>query len=121
MRPRHVDLQVSDVDAARSFFETFFGMSCTYQRQKQIAFFKDETGFEFAVSNLFDSPSPTYLKDFHIGFVLQQTSEVRAMYDRLKAAGVAMKLDIGVQGPSLVFQCAGPDGIPVEVRAPKDS
>ena len=32
-----------------------------------------------------------------------------------------MKLDLGVKGPSLVFQCTGPDSIPVEVRAPKDS
>ena len=38
-------------------------MSCTYQRQKQIAFFADATGFEFAVSNLFNSPSPTYPGD----------------------------------------------------------
>jgi hypothetical protein len=36
-------------------------------------------------------------------------------------AGVAMKLDLGVQGPALVFQCLGPDNIPIEVRAPKDS
>jgi hypothetical protein len=32
-----------------------------------------------------------------------------------------MKLELGVQGPALVFQCLGPDNIPVEVRAPKDS
>jgi hypothetical protein len=31
--------------------------------------------------------------------------------------GVHMKLDLGVQGPALVFQCLGPDNIPVEVRA----
>ena len=36
MRLRHIDLQVSDVDAAREFFETYFGLHCTYQREKQI-------------------------------------------------------------------------------------
>jgi lactoylglutathione lyase len=121
LRLNHVDLQVSDVDAARKFFETIFGLSCTYQRQKQIAFFEDQTGFEFAVSNLFNSPPPVYPPDFHIGFILEHTSEVREIYDRLKRAGVALKLDLGVQGPNLVFQCVGPDSIPVEVRAPKDS
>jgi catechol 2,3-dioxygenase-like lactoylglutathione lyase family enzyme len=121
MRLTHVDLQVSDVDAAREFFETFFNLRCTYQRQKQIAIFKDETGFEFAVSNLFDSPPPTYPLDFHIGFVLERTNEVREIYDRLKKAGVAMKLALGIHGPALGFQCLGPDSIPVEVRAPKDS
>lgn len=121
MRLTHIDLQVSDVDAAREFFETFFGLRCTYQRQKQIAIFKDETGFEFAVSNLFDSPPPAYPLDFHIGFVLERTGEVHETYDRLKKAGVPMKLDLGIHGPALAFQCLGPDSIPVEVRAPKDS
>jgi catechol 2,3-dioxygenase-like lactoylglutathione lyase family enzyme len=121
LRLKHVDLQVSDVEAARNFFETFFGLRCTYQRLKQIAFFEDETGFEFAVSNLFNSSPPTYPRDFHIGFVLEHTSDVREVYDRLKNAGVVMQLDLGTRGPNLVFQCVGPDSIPVEVRAPKDS
>ncbi len=30
MRLRYLNVYVSDVDAARSFFETFFGMSCAY-------------------------------------------------------------------------------------------
>jgi catechol 2,3-dioxygenase-like lactoylglutathione lyase family enzyme len=121
MRLTHIDLQVSDVDTAREFFETHFGLRCTYQRQKQIAIFKDETGFEFAVSNLFNSPPPAYPTDFHIGFVLERTSDVRDVYERLKNAGVPMKLELGVHGPALAFQCLGPDLIPVEVRAPKDS
>jgi hypothetical protein len=48
------------------------------------------------------------------------TREVRDIYERLKAAGVAMKLELGIQGPAF-FQCIGPDGISVEVRAPKDN
>jgi len=67
MRLRHINFQVSDVDAAREFFEKFFGLRGTYQREKQIAFFTDETGFEFAVSNLFNSPAPIYSADFHAG------------------------------------------------------
>lgn len=43
MRLTHIHLQVSDVDAAREFFETFFGLRCTYPGQKQTAIFKDET------------------------------------------------------------------------------
>jgi catechol 2,3-dioxygenase-like lactoylglutathione lyase family enzyme len=121
MRLRHLNLQVSDVDAAREFFETYFGLKCTYQRQKQIAFFTDETGFEFAVSNLFDSPPPKYPADFHVGFILEHTTQVRDLYDLLRKAGIPMRLELGVQGPNLVFQCTGPDSIPVEVRAANDS
>jgi catechol 2,3-dioxygenase-like lactoylglutathione lyase family enzyme len=116
----HIDLQVSDVNAARAFFERFFDLRCRYQRQTQIAIFEDGSGLEFAVSNLFNSPPPTYPPDFHVGFVLPRASDVRGAYDRLKAAGIPMKLDLGIQGPALVFQCLGPDNIPVEVRAPKD-
>ena len=121
MRLRHLDLQVSDVDAARKFFETYFGLQCTYQREKQIAFFADESGFEFAISNLFNSPPPKYPTDFHMGFILEHANQVREVYERLQKGGVSMKLDLGVQGPNFVFQCTGPDSIPVEVRAPKDS
>jgi catechol 2,3-dioxygenase-like lactoylglutathione lyase family enzyme len=121
MQLNHIDLQVSDVDAAREFFERFFGLRCRYQRQKQIAIFESDTGFEFAVSNLFNSPAPVYPPDFHLGFVLQRSSDVREVYERIKSAGITLKLDLGVQGPAFVFQCIGPDNIPVEVRAPKDS
>jgi catechol 2,3-dioxygenase-like lactoylglutathione lyase family enzyme len=31
MRLNHLDLWVSDVDAARAFFERFFGLRCRYQ------------------------------------------------------------------------------------------
>ena len=121
MRLTHLNLQVSDVDAAREFFETYFGLKCTYQRQKQIAFFTDETGFEFAVSNLFGSPPPKYPDEFHVGFILKHTDQVRELYDLLRKAKIPMRLDLGVHGRNLVFQCTGPDSIPVEVRAAKDS
>jgi lactoylglutathione lyase len=121
MKLNHIDLQVSDVDAAREFFERFFGLRCRYQRQKQIAIFESDTGFEFAVSNLFNSPPPAYPPDFHVGFVLEHTRDVREIYERLKAAGFGMKLELGDHGPAFAFQCLGPDAIPIEVRAPKDS
>ena len=121
MRLNHIDLQVSDVDAAREFFERFFALRCRYQRQNQIAIFENDSDLEFAVSNLFHSPPPSYPPDLHLGFVLEHASAVREIYERLKIAGVSMKVDLGVQGPALVFQCLGPDNIPVEVRAPKES
>ncbi|HET7558494.1 MAG TPA: VOC family protein [Limnochordia bacterium] len=120
MKLNHLDLQVSDVDRARAFFETHFGFRCTYRRQNQIAILEDDYGFAFGVSNLFNSPAPVYPPDFHVGFHLQDAVEVRAMYERLQAAGVAMKRTLQTGGPSLYFQCLAPDDIPVEVSAPRD-
>ena len=121
MNLNHVDLQVSDVDVAREFFEKFFGLRCTYQRAKQIALLEDDAGFSLGVSNLGGSPPPAYPPDFHVGFVLERTSDVRELYDRLKAAGIAMRFDLQEAGPNLAFQCVGPDSILVEVRSPRDN
>jgi catechol 2,3-dioxygenase-like lactoylglutathione lyase family enzyme len=120
MKINHIDLHVSDVDAAREFFERFFGLRCAYQRRGQIAILEDEAGFQLGVSNLRGSPPPAYPPDFHVGFVLERTGEVREIHDSLKAAGIGMKFELQEAGPSLAFQCVGPDAIPVEVRAPLD-
>jgi catechol 2,3-dioxygenase-like lactoylglutathione lyase family enzyme len=117
----HVDLQVSNVNAARAFFEVHFGLRCTYQRGEQIAILEDEGGFCFGVSNLRNGPPPIYPPDFHVGFVLKDTQRVRETYSRLKEAGVGIKFDLQEAGPNLAFQCLGPDAIPVEVRAPLKS
>ena len=120
MHLNHIDLQVSDVSAARRFFEEHFGFQCTFQRREQLAVLRDDAGLEFGVSNLFDSPPPVYPKDFHIGFILDTESEVRANFARLQREGVTMKTDVSRGGPNVYFVCTGPDGISVEVRAPAD-
>jgi catechol 2,3-dioxygenase-like lactoylglutathione lyase family enzyme len=118
MKLNHIDLKVSDVSAARAFFETHFGLRCTFQRRNEMAMLQDEAGLEFGVSNLFDSAPPIYPPDFHIGFVLDSEVEVRATHERLVKAGVPMKTDVSRGGPNIYFMCVGPDGIVVEVRAP---
>jgi catechol 2,3-dioxygenase-like lactoylglutathione lyase family enzyme len=118
MKLNHIDLQVSDVSRARAFFETHFGLRCTYQRKEQLAMLQDDDGLVFGVSNLFGSAPPVYPPDFHIGFILANESEVRAVHERLVGAGVEMKTDLRRGGPNMYFMCVGPDGITIEVRAP---
>lgn len=118
MKLNHLDLQVSDIHAARTFFETHFGLRCSYTRRDEIAIFEDDAGFSFAVSNLFHNPAPIYPPDFHIGFVLEDAAQVEAMYEQFKSAGVGIKTALTQGGPNLYFMCAGPDNITVEVRAP---
>ncbi|HEV2282744.1 MAG TPA: VOC family protein [bacterium] len=119
MKLNHIDLQVSDVDAAREFFERHFGLRSTYRRAGQIALLEDDSGLELGVSNLRSSPPPQYPPDFHVGFVLESASDVREVYKRLQAGGVGIKMDLREGGPNLFFVCEGPDAIPVEVRAPR--
>jgi catechol 2,3-dioxygenase-like lactoylglutathione lyase family enzyme len=120
MKLNHVDLQVSDVDRAREFFESLFDFRCVFQRRAELAMLEDESGFSLGVSNLFNSALPPYPPDFHIGFVLDTEIEVRTQFRRLVDAGVPMKAELSIGGPNLYFMCIGPDSIPVEVRAPRD-
>jgi catechol 2,3-dioxygenase-like lactoylglutathione lyase family enzyme len=121
MKLNHVDLQVSDVSAARRFFETHFGLRCVYERAGQLALLHDDAGLELGVSNLRSSPPPVYPPDFHVGFVLERAGDVRKTFERLQAAGVRIKMEPREGGPNLFFVLEGPDGIPVEVRAPLDT
>lgn len=119
MQLNHLDLQVSDVQAARIFFESHFNLECEFQRGSEIAFFRSDTGFSFGVSNpRGQAERPVYPPDFHIGFILDNAGQVEAAYERFKGAGVEVRSAPLVGGPNLYFVCVGPDGIPIEVRAP---
>jgi catechol 2,3-dioxygenase-like lactoylglutathione lyase family enzyme len=120
MKLNHIDLQVSNVSAARVFFETHFGLRCVFQRREELAMLEDDAGLSLGVSNLFDSPPPAYPPDFHIGFILSRESEVRAIHDRLMAANVEIRTSLSRGGPNLYFICVGPDRLVIEVRAPLD-
>jgi catechol 2,3-dioxygenase-like lactoylglutathione lyase family enzyme len=121
MTLNHIDLHVSDVGAARAFFERFFDLTCTYQRAGQIAILEDDAGLQLGVSNLRGSPPPAYPPDFHVGFVLPHANQVKEMYQRLRAGGVPIRRDLREAGGNLFFMCEGPDSIPVEIRAPVDT
>ena len=66
MKLNHIDLQVSNVSAAREFFETHFGLRCTFQRREQLAIMEDDDGLAFGVSNRFGAAPPIYPPDFHV-------------------------------------------------------
>ena len=117
MKLNHIDLQVSDVDAAKNFFQTHFGLHCAYSRPKEMALMQDEIGFSLGLSNLAGHAPPVYPPDFHVGFILEDVDDVTALYECLKNRGVAIKHDLREGGPSLYFTCYGPDSIPVEVQA----
>jgi lactoylglutathione lyase len=97
----HIDLQVLNIDEAANFFETFFGLRSTYRREGKIALLADDSGFEFGLSNLHNSPPPVYPPDFHIGFIQENVHRVREIYERLKNAGVPIKFELQEAGPNL--------------------
>lgn len=119
MHLNRLDLHVSDVHAARTFFETHFGLRCSYTRRDDIALLEDDAGFSLAVSNLGKPAAPSYPPDVHIGVVLVDATQVEARYEHVQSASVAIHHALANGGPNLFFMCVGPDGIPVDVRAPR--
>jgi len=117
MKLNHLDLHVTDLPTTRDFFETFFDFRCTYARS-DLAMLVDEAGFELAISNRSKATDVQYPSDFHIGFVVTDVTQVEAVYARIKEAGYAIPFELQKAGPSWAFQCVGPDGIHVEMRAP---
>lgn len=115
MKLNHLDLPVTDIGAARSFFERHFGLRCLVQRDDGFALLVDEGGFALTFSLLPAGQAPVYPSGFHIGFNLGSEQEVRAVYDRLLRAGVTVLRPLEGFPGALSFQCQGPAAVVVEV------
>jgi catechol 2,3-dioxygenase-like lactoylglutathione lyase family enzyme len=119
MNLNHLDLPVTDVAAARSFFERHFGFRCVAARE-ELAVLLDGAGFTLTLSRLPSDESPRFPTGFHIGFNLATEADLLAAHERLSRAGVEIVRPLARFGPALTFQCSGPGAIAVELswRAP---
>lgn len=116
MHLNHLNLCVPNVSEARAFFETHFGLGCQHQEGETIAILTDEAGFVLSVSG-FGGQDPSYPKAFHLGFMQQTFDEVHAMYDRMRAAGLASASPPQLSHGRLTFYFKGPGNILIEVSA----
>ena len=88
MRLNHLNLSVPDVSRARTFYETYFGLRCIFQRgQDTLAVLTDESGFILTLSNFDKAAEVAYPGAFHIGFMQDSRERVDEMYERLKSDG----------------------------------
>ena len=112
----HLDLQVSDVQAAVRAFEQLFGLSLTSSRQSPaIAILGDGAGFTLVLQR---QVTPKYPDGFHLGFLVEDVATVEAAHRRLVAEAVAHGVevsDIRTNGRGTQIYCRLPDGIVVEV------
>jgi catechol 2,3-dioxygenase-like lactoylglutathione lyase family enzyme len=104
MKLNHLDLPVRDINAARHFFETHFGLSYFYQGIGLVVL-KDDVGFVLTLSSLPADAELNFPSGFHIGFILEREDSLRETYARLVAAGVNIVYPIAQLGGALTFQC----------------
>ena len=137
MKLNHLDLQVSDVQGAVSFFEAHFGMRLTTSRSSP------------AIAILTDAPDPAdarhgagphashdphdafvlvlqrkkderaaYPEGFHLGFLVDDVAKVEAVHRSLVAAGADVS-PIETNNRGTMIYCRHTDGILVEVSCRK--
>ena len=112
---KHLALPVSDQEASRRFYETYFGFGAKPARAYEdghVLMLYDAEGFSLALGPADDAPrpSPTFL---HFGIDLPSPAAVRALRDRLAADGVTI-VEEWDEPDYVSVKCLDPDGFVVE-------
>jgi len=118
MKINHLNLCVPDVPQTGRFFVEFFGLQLTEEKGRDaLAVLYDDDGFSLILSNFDRKITPSYPRDFHLGFIQEDREQVRAIHARLQAGGYSLKPPQGMHG-SWGFYFHAPGGIQVEVSCP---
>ena len=94
MTLNHLNLSVQDVPVARIFFETYFAFKCDDSKPNDtLSVLSGTNGFVLVLMNqrLNEKGNHSYPDAFHIGFFLDNETEVIALFDKLKAGGIALE------------------------------
>lgn len=112
MRLNHLDLLVRDVPATVAYFTRYFGLSArTRADAPSLAVLTDDHGFVLVLQR---SAQPAYPEGFHLGFLLDDPAEVRALQARARADGAEVS-DVIENGRGTLSYFTAPDGYRVEV------
>ncbi|HEX6428209.1 MAG TPA: VOC family protein [Niastella sp.] len=93
MTINHLNLPVTNVSEAITFFELYFDFTCVQTKGDNIiAVLKNEAGFTLVLmsSKMNQKGNGTYPDAFHIGFILNDIELVNKTYLKLKAGGLQL-------------------------------
>lgn len=109
MKLNHLDLCVADVPAAQLFFESCFGFRCLSEHGKgALSVLSDQAGLTLVLSRSKAGHDPAYPGQFHIGFLVEDESQVEAQYARVQAAGAEIIHPLHRNPRGLTFFCRIP-------------
>ena len=122
MHLNHLNLPVSDVAVARSFFQDMFGFTTVRAGGDALAILDDGHGTTLVLMNggrmnaaQDGNEPPDYPAGFHVGFIVASRAEVDAAHARLAAAGHPLDHAPRRQHGSYGFYVKALDGILIEV------
>jgi lactoylglutathione lyase len=111
----HINLTVPEVSRTRTFFETYFGLRCVFERGRDVlAVMVDDSGLVLTLNNFGKEAHVEYPGAFHIGFMQPNRERVDEMYERLKNDGFDAEPPKEFHG-AWTFYFHAPGGFLVEV------
>ncbi|NML30220.1 VOC family protein [Paraburkholderia sp. G-4-1-8] len=117
MKLNHMSFPSSDVAATATLFAQHLG--CTVAARGASWFLK-RSGFDIVIDDAAGRPVD-WPRNFHIGFELRSLDELRALYERMSGAGVAMKTALFSHERGSRFFCEAPGGVLVEINTRADA
>jgi len=113
MQLNHIDLPVSDLEAAVHYFEKGFGFQRLGAPAPGMAILRGTGGFVLVLNQL-DGPV-IYPQGFHIGFLQSSDEAVHAVYQHLADSGLPVPAPPARAWGALAFYAQAPGGILIEV------
>ncbi|WP_257352056.1 VOC family protein [Pseudalkalibacillus decolorationis] len=110
MKLNHINLTVTDVNAAREFLEKYFNLKTKSTHGDSFAVLLDNDGLLLA---LMKGTPVNYPKSFHIGFAQDSEDQVNEINQRLKNDGFDVKPP--KKAHRWTFYVKAPGGFTVEV------
>ena len=114
MKRNHLNLTVSDVQAAHSFLEKHFGLRSMGPANDKMAGLFDDTGLSLVLITAGRTGEVKYPASFHIGFMQATEDGVNEINQRLRDAGVDVPPPQRMHG-AWTFYFQAPGGFTIEV------
>ena len=114
----HIHLGTANIGKSREFYQGFFGFKKKFDHGEGI-FLVDQNNFLIAIDPVETVPElPSW---FHLGFCLDDKVKVKAIYDKMKSAGIEFAKEYQEWGnEAAAFYCYDPDGYKIEVSWHKE-
>ncbi|MGW8393663.1 VOC family protein [Pseudoduganella sp. HUAS MS19] len=112
MKLNHIDLPVTDLEAAADYFQRGFGFERVRAPTQGMAILRGEDGFALILQQ---AAHVEYPPGFHIGFLQPSDEAVHAAYQRLSGSGLQLPPAPAVRYGCLAFWCQAPGGVLIEV------
>ena len=113
MQLNHLNLEVRYAEQAAHFFEKYFDFKISLSNPAKTIIALQAGEFDLVLQ---ESPvEPQYPTGMHIGFILSNLQQVRAIFKRLQNDGQPLLSEISASRRGMQFFLLGPGGIKIEV------